>query len=569
MRRYLFTYNFLLLATILLSFTSCIREYFDDPVEVSDRVMLELFTRLRNYDRPLNRAGLANETTVDTEPYILVFKENSGSFIFEEAVKSYRKTSKTYAILKKQTDACKLLILANPQVKFYKYDGVTLFKEYDFTEANLNEALNGETIENACNVLYTNPLNNPETDIPFTPNKTIPMSYIYDVPNIQANTTIGTGSDPLELKRIVAKVIVENKATNFILEGITAVFNAPMRGTLHNLSITTPPTVNGGLAEYRKDINYSGEIAAASSNTTLANPVYLFESGTGNNTYIIIKGIYQGQSYYYKMALVNSGRTPINIMRNNNYLFTITMVSGIGHDTPQQAIAASVFNNTEVHTTLTVTDTNAFETIAFDEYYLSVSNSHYMIYGPSTALNGLTALTLITEDKGGGTITGTLTATSGITVTPTTITASSSLQSVDVKINITSAFQTGEITIKYGNIKKIIKIEKKGTWATASPNNVKTTNTTGDFNVYCVSGIVDPSSTSWIKLHPSYWPFPVTNPERTDTDNIIVDDGVIKIERTASGSGTGTFYLSTIKNPGTSGGMGENASRRIKVDIVN
>ncbi|MDL2291761.1 hypothetical protein LJB80_01260 [Bacteroides sp. OttesenSCG-928-F21] len=386
------------------------------------------------------------------------------------------------------------------------------------------------------------------------------MSYVYSVPSIDASTTIGTESIPLELNRAVAKVIVANAASNFTLGGITAVLNAPMRGTLHNLFITTPPTVSGGLAEYRKNDSYSSEIAAASSNTTAANPVYLFESATTNNTYIIIKGTYQGQSYYYKMAMVDNSRAGINILRNNNYLFTITQVNGIGHDTPQQAIDAPVFNNTEVHTTLTVTDTNAFETIAFDKYYLSVSNSHYMVYSAATSPSNLTAFKLITEDTGGGTVTGTLTATSGITVTPTTISASSSLQAVDVKISLTSTFQTGEITIKYGNIKKIIKVEKKSAIATGTLFPLHT-----NLSVYCLSAAVS-STDGWVTLHPSS--YAIGGEIRNDTQSIVVDDGKINMVVAAGSSRTETVYLTTIKDPTATGGVGDNASRRIKIDII-
>ena len=102
-------------AWIWIVLASCIGEQAFAPEEQDDRITLELFTRMNEYALPEARAGYP-DGGVDTEPYIIVFKNNgSGSFIFEEAVKSYRVTgkNKTYVALKKQTAMCKLLILTN------------------------------------------------------------------------------------------------------------------------------------------------------------------------------------------------------------------------------------------------------------------------------------------------------------------------------------------------------------------------------------------------------------------------------------------------------------------------
>ena len=72
-----------------------------------------------------------------------------------------------------------------------------------------------------------------------------------------------------------------------------------------------------------------------------------------NNTYLILQGTYEGKDYYYKMALIGSGKHMLDILRNHAYAFTINTVNGPGYDT--------------------VADAN-------NDYYLGVSNSVFIAY---------------------------------------------------------------------------------------------------------------------------------------------------------------------------------------------
>ncbi|WP_141560885.1 hypothetical protein [Butyricimonas sp. Marseille-P3923] len=541
---------------MLFVLASCIGEKTFAPDERDDRVTLELFTRMNEYALPETRAGSA-DSDVDTEPYIIVFKDNgSSSYIFEEVAKSYRVPgkNKTYVALKKQTALCKLLLFTNTQDNFYAKSG-TAFTSYVFNEENLKTVLEGKTLEQSCDILYTEPLTNPQTDVPFTnPRKKLPLSLVYQpsTTGINDNTTIGTDTDKLQLGRAVAQIVVRNTAANFTLLAVSAVVNAPKRGVLHNLSATAPPAmVSGdGVVDYKKT---TGDISGATSNTTGSNPVYLYESGTANNTSLVIKGTYQGKTYYYKMDLLDNNKSKINILRDYRYTFNITEVNDVGHGSVEEAIHAEAFNHI-IKITLTIDDTDAYETTRFDNYYLSVSNSHYILYHATTAASSnLVALKLIVKNSGGEIVTGSLSATGGITVVPSSLSVEpGGVQATNVTITIPENLTLGTVTIRYGNIYKEVTVEKRTTaW---SDGSTKAAKPSGDFNYYCVSG----TATGAVDLLPS------NGTARGDTRNITVDDGIILVKRT--GTGVATFYLSTALNPG-SGSAGEDVSRRIKVEL--
>ncbi len=541
---------------MLFVLASCIGEKTFAPDEGDDRVTLELFTRMNEYALPEARAGSA-DSGVDTEPYVIVFKDNgSSSYIFEEVAKSYRVPgkNKTYVALKKQTALCKLLLFTNTQDNFYAKSG-TVFTSYVFNEENLKTVLEGKTLEQACDILYTEPLPNPITDVPFTnPRKKLPLSLVYQpsTTGINDNTTIGTDTDKLQLGRAVAQIVVKNTATNFTLLAVSAVVNAPKRGVLHNLSTTAPPAMVSGdaVVNYKKT---TGDIALATGNTTSSNPVYLYESETNNNTSLVIKGTYQSKTYYYKMDLLDNNKNEINILRNYRYTFNITEVNDVGHGSVEEAINAEAFNHI-IKITLTIDNTDAYETTRFDNYYLSVSNSCYILYhATTTASSNLVALKLIVKNSGGETVTGNLSATGGITVSPSSLSVTpGSEQATNVTITIPANLTSGTVTIRYGNIYKEITVEKRTTaWSNGSTKAAKPS---GDFNYYCVSG----TATGAVDLLPS------NGTARGDTQNITVDDGIILVKRT--GTGVASFYLSTAMEPGSSS-TGEDVSRRIKVEL--
>ena len=62
------------------------------------------------------------------------------------------------------------------------------------------------------------------------------MSYLLEVDKVDNTTKIEkSDGSSLMLLRAVAKIVVVNEASNFELEGVSAVANVPRQGQLHNL----------------------------------------------------------------------------------------------------------------------------------------------------------------------------------------------------------------------------------------------------------------------------------------------------------------------------------------------
>lgn len=533
-------YIVLLLAAVLLLLLAGCQEdtYFSYEEEnTDDKVRIELFTRATSYNIPLTRAT-ADEETVGRTPWIFVFDNNA---IFVEAVQAYEITSKIYVNLSRNNVDSKLLILTNTQ---------------DFSSTNFDTLLGGKTLSEACDLLLTEQLSGTQTVIPFI-GKSIPMSYLLDVPGgIKDDTTIGTTASLLKMVRSIAKVIVKNSASNFTLLGITEANNLPNQGQLHNLSATPMTISTANLISYR---NAGVNIADAVTNSTESNPLYLFESHIDNDSYVIIKGTYMGKDYYYKMALVDTHRNKMHILRNRKYIYTITKVAGEGHPSVEEARNAPAFNDGIVKVTLTVEDTSAYEITAFNNYYLAVSNSHYLVYNGESNLTAFKIIAAITD----GAVTGEIIMPDGLTLAnPSSniinVTSSSGLYSQDVMINMSSAFSEGQIILKLGNLRKTITVKRDKAILGDAVLKMKE-----NLGYYCVSGVVE-NALSWIKLHPSNWTS--SSDDRNDTSEILVDDGEIQMEIEAGSSRTGTVYYATTKDPGLGGTQIE--TYRVKLDIL-
>jgi hypothetical protein len=316
---------------------------------LKEKVQIEIFARAKSYSLPPTRAL---ESEVGKTPWILVFKGQGAGATFIEAVQAFEMINKRYVLLTKQPAGNKyqLLILANPLDQFYYGNAST---EYDFNQAALLSKLTPgvTTYGEACSKLLTKPLgSNPLTTVPYSGDEeTIPMSHRLEVDQIDNTTKIAnTDGSSLLLTRVVAKIVIVNKASNFILKGVTAVMNVPRQGKLHDADgILMNNTTN--LTEYRYDAAYSlpvvkAETIATDVQSTEKFPIYMYESDVQNNTYLIIQGTYDNKDYYYKMSLLNSSLQAMDIERNHSYTFTINRAKGPGYDTVSDAKTAKPSN---------------------------------------------------------------------------------------------------------------------------------------------------------------------------------------------------------------------------------
>lgn len=89
----------LLIATVVCC--GCAKEPKCECTDETGAVTLELFTRAGTYGEPATRAGYADEDGIGTNPWVLVFKGNTNSAVFAEAVQAFENpaTSKIYVTL--------------------------------------------------------------------------------------------------------------------------------------------------------------------------------------------------------------------------------------------------------------------------------------------------------------------------------------------------------------------------------------------------------------------------------------------------------------------------------------
>ena len=538
------------LLVLLTFFSACSikEEVPGEPVTIGEtKVRFELFTKAGTYGLPVSRAG-ENESVVDQQPWVLVFLGTGGTASFVEAVQAELYNGKTYVYLEEQAGNCQLLILANSPSRFYM-NGVG----YAYTADNFVNTLRGRDLDYACRNLLTEALIDPQYTVPYIGQK-LPMSDLVNLSKIDASVTIPN----IQLKRIVGKIVVENTDADFVLEGITVVTNVAKNSKLHNLTDALEQNIGAdNLVEYRKDDSYALNIVDAEEivtggQTTKNNPLYVYETHSlSNDTYLVIRGHYKGESFFYKMALVNNDQHVLDILRNTEYIFTITSVRGRGFISMEDA-KASLASNTNLDYSILVQEESSYEIVSNNEYYLGVTNSHFEIYASAASGTAYVAFSLITDCKSESIGERTITATSGLRIVSPVdgmIPVSTTLPS-QVKIEMLAGFTSGEIELRLGNLRKIVTVKRREQ-VTSSGTIISSFI---DDGYYISAYVEDYVNHSWLKLGPE------EGEVRNDPDYIYVDNGKIKlyVEKNTSGNREGVVYVS----------VGKGITQRIKVYIT-
>lgn len=538
------------LLVLLTFFSACSikEEVPGEPVTIGEtKVRFELFTKAGTYGLPVSRAG-ENESVVDQQPWVLVFLGTGGTASFVEAVQAELYNGKTYVYLEEQAGNCQLLILANFPNRFYM-NGVG----YAYTADNLVNTLRGRDLDYACRNLLTEALIDPQYTVPYSGQK-LPMSDLVNLSKIDASVTIPN----IQLKRIVGKIVVENTDADFVLEGITVVANVAKNSKLHNLTDALEQNIGAeNLVEYRKDDSYALNIVDAEEivtggQTTKNNPLYVYETHSlSNDTYLVIRGQYKGEMFFYKMALVNNDQHVLDILRNTEYIFTITSVRGRGFISMADA-KASLASNTNLDYSILVQEESSYEIVSNNEYYLGVTNSHFEIYASAASGTAYVAFSLITDCKSESIGERTITATSGLRIVSPVdgmIPVSTTLPS-QVKIEMLAGFTSGEIELRLGNLRKTVTVKRREQ-VTSSGTIISSFI---DDGYYISAYVEDYVNHSWLKLGPE------EGEVRNDPDYIYVDNGKIKlyVEKNTSGNREGVVYVS----------VGKGITQRIKVYIT-
>lgn len=531
----------------------------DEPATGDSKVKLELTIQANSYQLPLNPLTRANDDEVISTMWLLIFQGNDATATFAEAVEVEKEDGKSYVELAEQTSSCQLLALANPQSQFYA-NGIA----YDFTKANLETILANKTLDQASKLLLSIPLNNPQTTLPLD-NDIIPMSGQTSMSQINFNTPI----PPFSMKRVVAKVIVRNTDYAFKFLGITAIFNTPKQTQLHNIDGSlTYNTGSGKLVDYKTDANYSSDFLAAVDmgggiQSTEDNPINVFESNTeDNDTYLLIRGMWQGEIMYYKIGFVDSSKNQLNLERNTVYAFAITQINARGFATVRDALLGKP-SNTDLDFVITVQDNWSYEISGNNEYYVGVSNSHFELYAPGGSTQ-YTAFTLVTDCSNPFVDRKHIRSlTTGLAVvSPTSDSYGAVIPLIttplEVKITVTSAFTEGQLEIHLGSIKKTVTVRRRnrvsaGTtissnfsmntaayYTSAYVENYPMTDGTKYMNNSVSTSI--PSTSNWLQLAPGGQTI------RNDPHHVYSDTGLIDLYVGSTTSGnTGTVYVSTGK----------------------
>lgn len=551
---------------LLLCMVSCVQEEVAPlvPAEEVDQVSIELFTRLRSYDTPVSRAE-AEEDEVSKDPWILVFTDVGGGVsdnaVFAEAAQANINVgNKSYVLLKSQNVTSWILILANPQEKFYVGN-----MAYDFSIDNFNNRFTGQTLASVTSQISAIPMST-VNEPPFV-GKTLPMSYLYEATGgINVNTKIGTTDVPLELTRAVAKIVVKSNTADFTLLGVHSVYNMNKNTVLHNLS-GIPETATNVL-DYIKSNTDEDFVFAA---TNIADPIYVYEAEANSNTYMIIHGLYKGTEYYYKMAIADRDFNYMDIKRNHEYEFTIVSANSPGFATYADALLSKP-NNMDLKYEVKITDLSSYEIKANSEYFLAVSNRLCIIYDDTESSgNQYIAFTLTTDctyahrfSDESNYLKVSNGAMSIVSPTPARIPSATNANSpvttdVIVKLPAGSADKS-TINIKLGNIEQTVNVVRKSIIPVGGAVVNYYTENAGayDFEYYLLTAKVD-NSAPWITMKNKYG---VTS---ADPNSIMVEDGVIDIHVASTSIARNTvIYLTTIRNPNKPLEDDKDMPRRIK-----
>lgn len=201
----------------------------------------------------------------------------------------------------------------------------------------------------------------------------------------------------VKLVRNFAQVSLVNKATEtFELQGFTIV-NEPLEGTVAPYSGSE---TNGGFATFElpsvgdkyeeftsinlgfggnnagKMIDGTAPVDEAGRTDFTLDSKYVYERNQDearSPAYILLKGVYNGRSYYYKLDIVSTDPTTwitsyLNLYRNFHYTITINSVAGEGYTSIKEAMEAVASNN--IGASVEVSEVNTIQD-GKDQLYVS------------------------------------------------------------------------------------------------------------------------------------------------------------------------------------------------------
>lgn len=497
-----------LACSVLFAGCSQETELIGSPSPADKRVRISFHTDAGSFTKPLTRMGSAAENDWGTSVWVYVFK---GVPNVDKTLATVEKVNITPAgtvslLLEPTAAPVTLVLVANaPDTYLDKFGN-----ERPFGDIAVNSYVSFIELKEDLNTAL---LSIPQQTVPYTDGTPLPMSGEINLPGgiPDTNTDLGT----ISLKRIVAKITVENKADLFTLEGAT-VGNAPrsgyflaprteMKNNTNNLTDYVASAAPDATSAIAQAVTGNGDV----KQTTAPNPVYIYESRTEEGTFVIIKGKFgNNAATYYKLRMTQPYlgsdlvEYPANCYKRNfAYKFIVTEITGNGYPTLDIALQSLPSNN--IRATLDVTDLSSHDIIDNGEYYLGVSNSELILYTSDDLANFQVCKVLYSGPASSG---NSVSIIDEAGASPTIL---SSPASEDLTMTFPAGFISCKVVLRYGNLTRVIPIRREG--GLSNTGLILDTFHTPAYVYGIVSeNRIDP--TSWIGFsvsdNPAAYPFP-------------------------------------------------------------
>lgn len=470
MKNSLYIIKLLLNLLVLMTLAGCskVQSAIEQPKE---KVEIRLYNQALDYSVPKTRAGAADENAVAELPWVLVFRGAMlSTATYVESAQVYKKGTGYYVDLTTQNEPCSILIYSNNQSNLTWGTNDSWSSAYStlFFDRLKTDYAEYNTIIKSSRMYNTLPLTTPrQVGVPFI-NQPLAMSGLYDVDEITATTTIGTADEPMQLERVMAKVVVRAPTSSGVkLIGAT-VANVRNKGWLYRPYGDTYMPTTHPLTLYVAESGDIENVAAANAEGTSTedNPIYIYETSSGDEPAVIVKAEYDGAVYYYKLAFVDASMQSMNIFRNRNYIFNMTNVNTAGYASLDEALNSEYHSN--VSYALMVEDATSHEIMDSDNgvYYVGLSNSIFVVYGKA-AISDLPAFTVAIKGETANIShrkVSVVDGSAGLRIkTPTDKNGSAmdlTDDITDVIVNLKGNFTAGSLLVEVGAIKKTITIKR-------------------------------------------------------------------------------------------------------------
>ena len=356
----------LLTVIMLLALAACTDEYNENAPKTDGDVRVKFAIQLPGANTPATRALEEIDENEVTEIDVLVFNQGGG-LAYTAECKGGIETDKTDS--KKKTFTVEL--------KQGKYDLVIVANAHSIIAAT---TLTGTKAQVLASLTAKMPAGGKwiatKTELDYDP---MPMWGDIGPKTINDQTDL-TGTNAVPLTRMLARVDVKVDAavgkSTFELTSVR-VYNYNTHGTVAPVEKAwskdeekvTEPTIPSAATLTKGPLVYNNEDNKTEINTTGNNcigDIYIFEAenhtdtegddeskkhknakGLLNRTCLVVGGVYDSQTYYYRIDFFSKSgdtKTYLDVLRNHQYVFNITSVSGPGYDDPEIAFKSEPIN---------------------------------------------------------------------------------------------------------------------------------------------------------------------------------------------------------------------------------